>query len=165
LNHVNLSKADCTKWKIDLDSSNDPSLRRKFIKWKAENFTNFSSLVESLMHPISKLRLESHVAVIRLKELPVKFRVISAEPVLIESLRDPHRQTILNFILSNQTDELEYVCCEAVFEVNSIDTAYRTCFFEGYHLGEYSELPDIQERASVENGRRAEIIQMLKKEL
>jgi hypothetical protein len=79
-------KADCAKWKAERDSINNPRLTRTFDKWKADNFKLISSLVKSVMHPISRLRLESHVAVISLKELPSGFQVLSAETALIDSL-------------------------------------------------------------------------------
>jgi hypothetical protein len=146
--------------------------------------------------------VESYVAVIRLKELPVGFRVISTESALIESVSNVSKQFIRESMLSNQTDEPEVVCCEAVFEAASIeslpeahekhirhqviqnlpDDIYCVALYtvdkidvtnncsscsivKGCIMGEYSELSDIREEASVENSRQNELIQMLNKEL
>jgi hypothetical protein len=65
-------------------------------KWaaKPENVTNVGSLVQSLVHPISRLRFETHVPLIQLKELPSGFRVLCAVSVSIDSLpSDQARRT------------------------------------------------------------------------
>jgi hypothetical protein len=158
-------KADCAKWKANLDSSNNPSLRRKFIKWKADNFTHISSLVNSVMHPISRIRVETHIAMIRMNELSSGFRVLSAETALMESLPNDTKQGIREVLLSNQTNQSERLWCVAMFEVESIDsTSFRT-FFCGYSFGPYSNMVSIQEKAASENGRQVDLIQMLNKEL
>jgi hypothetical protein len=77
------------------------------------------------MHPISILRLESHVAVIRLKELPVGFRVISADAVSFEILPDDAKRDIRDSILSDQTNHPDKVSCAAMFYVQAIDASSR----------------------------------------
>jgi hypothetical protein len=96
-------KANCAKWKSDLDQYDNPRLIRKFEKWHGNNFNTASSLVLSVIHPISSLRLEIYVAMISLKELPSGFQVLSAETALIESLSEERKKTIRGRILSNQT--------------------------------------------------------------
>jgi hypothetical protein len=158
-------KAECAKWKADRDSSKNPSLRRKNDKWSNNNFIHISSLVKSVMHPINRLRLESHVAMIRLKELLSGFRVLSADAVSIESLPESHKQFIREVLLSNQTNDPEEVWCIAMFEVESIDSASCFSMFEGYGLGDYSNLADIHEAAANENGCQVDLIKMLNKEI
>jgi hypothetical protein len=158
-------KVDCARWKAERDNDANPRFTRKFNKWKAENFSNAVSLAHSLMHPISRLRLETHVAFIRLKELHGGFRVLSAEALYIESFPDAEKIIIREIILTNQTDEPENVCCEAVFEVQAIESTNNCRIFNGYSFGEHSNLAAIQGRAATENGRQAELIEMLNKEL
>jgi hypothetical protein len=93
-------------------------LTRKFDKWKAENFTHISSLVISVLHPIRRIRLETHIALIRLKELPVGFRVLSAEELRIDCL--VQKNHLLGKVLNNQTNRPENVCCEAMFAIEAI---------------------------------------------
>jgi hypothetical protein len=76
--------SDCGKWKANRDRDGNPRLTqtRKFNKWRGwrgDNFSHISSLVVSLMQPISRLRMETHFAVIRLRELPDRFQVLSAK--------------------------------------------------------------------------------------
>jgi hypothetical protein len=154
-------KVECAKRKDD-----NPRFTRKYNKWKTDNFVNCINLVGSVLHPINRLRLENHVAMIRLKELPVGFRVLSGEVALIESFPDDQKQYIRRNILSAQTNQPEKINCIVIYEVQAIDSA-NICFiiYERYILGPYSSLADIQERASVDNGRHAELIKMLNKEL
>jgi hypothetical protein len=151
------------KWKADRDQDDNPRLTRKFNKWSGEKFTNTFSLVLSVMHPINKFRLETHVAVIRLKELPSGFRMISAEAERINGLPEVQKNHLRGKVLNNQTNRPENVC-EAMFEVESINASGCTSFFSGYGLGMYSDLAAIQKKAATENGRQAELIQILNKE-
>jgi hypothetical protein len=117
----------------------------------------------SVIHPISRLRLESHVAVIRLMELPSQFRVISADLVSIEILPDNLRQQIRDIILSFQTNHPNEVSCVAMFDMEAIDDSSHS-FIGGYRFGPYSNLAAIQEKAAAENDRQADLIKMLNKE-
>jgi hypothetical protein len=140
-------------------------LTRKFNKWKAENFTHISSLAISVLHPISRIRLETHVALIRLKELPVGFRVLSADAVRIDGLLEVQKNHLLGKVLKNQTNRPENVCFEAMFEVESINAAGSCSLFSGYEFGDYfNNLADIQEEAAYDNDRQADLIKMLNKE-
>jgi hypothetical protein len=117
------------------------------------------------MHPIGRLRVESHIAVIRVKELPNGFRVISAEAALIDSLPNDQIQSIRDHILSVQSNQPDKVCCVAVYEVEYFDSAINDYFVKGCLLGDFSELASIQDAAASENGRQAKLIKMLNNEL
>jgi hypothetical protein len=156
-------KADCAKEKAERDSINNPRLTRTFDKWKADNFKLISSLVKSVMYPISRLRLESHVVVIHVKELSNGFRVLSTEAVSIESLTAERAQSARDIILASETDHPEDVCCGAILEVESIDAAY-DCFY-CCGLGKYTNLASIQDKAANLNGHRVELIKMINKEI
>jgi hypothetical protein len=117
------------------------------------------------MYPIDRVRLGTHVVVIRLNELPSGFRVLSAEAVSIESLPKAHMKHICENILSNQTNEPEEIYCGSLFEVESIDAASRTSFLNGYSFGMYSNLAAIQNNAATLSRHQAYLIQMLNKEL
>jgi hypothetical protein len=108
--------------------------------------------------------LETHVAVIRLKELPVGFRVLSAEAVRIDGFPEVQKQFIREVLLSNQTHEPESVWCMAKVSLEAIDAASSFSLFEGYGLGDYSDLGAIHDEATAENGRQVELIKMLNKE-
>jgi hypothetical protein len=117
------------------------------------------------MHPISKPRMESLIAVIRLKELSNGFRVLSVEAALIESATEDQKKHIRDTILTNQTYLPEMVCCVALFHVEAIDVS-RSCTFPiGYGFVTYSNLVAVQEKAATENVRRAELIKILSKEI
>jgi hypothetical protein len=117
------------------------------------------------MYPISLFRLESHAAMIRLNELSVGFRVLSAEAISIESLPEEQRKCIREHILSLQTQQPDKVCCVAIFQVEDFDSAITDSFLKGCLLGDFSELAYIQEEAAIENGRQAELIKKLNREL
>jgi hypothetical protein len=140
----------------------NPRLTRKFNKWEADNFNLTSSLVLAVMHPISRIRLGSHVAVIRLKELPNGFRVLSVEAVSIESLPDKHKY---GEVLNYQTNQPELVYCVALFHVEAIDVSSSCIFPIGYRFGTYLNLAAFQVAASLNNGRQDELIKMLNKEI
>jgi hypothetical protein len=141
-------------------------LVRKFSKWHADNFIHIASLSKSLMHPIIRLRLETHVAVIRLKELPSGFRVLSTEAALIENLLDERKNPIRANILDLHINMPDNEClCVALYEVEAIDSSRCAAVIKGYSFGTYSNLAAIQKKASVENGRQADLIKMLNKEL
>jgi hypothetical protein len=113
----------------------------------------------SVIYPISRIRLENYVGMIRVKELPVGFRVLSAEAIAIENiLPEDQKQDIREIILCNQTKDPEKVWCIVIFEVESIDatTATKNCLFQEYGFGLYSVLAAIQDKATNENGRQAE---------
>jgi hypothetical protein len=117
------------------------------------------------MHPISRPRLETHFAVIRLKELPGGFRVLSAYSVSIESLPDKQaQQDVRDNVLSLRTNRPGKVCGLAMYDVEAIDPANSFCMCEGYVFGDYSHLAAIQKKASIENGRQVYLIKMLNKE-
>jgi hypothetical protein len=117
------------------------------------------------MHPISKIRLETHVAVIRLKELPSGFRVLSAEAALIESLPEEFKKPSREDILSFQTNRPDDVCCLAVLNVEAIDGSKIRFLFNNYGFGPYSNIAAIQKKAATENDRQADLIKMLNKEI
>jgi hypothetical protein len=120
-------------------------------------------LILSVIHPISKTRFETHVVVIRLKELPSGFRVLSAETVSIESFPDDQKDTIISNIHSFQTNQPENAYCVAIFKVENIDASEIRFLLIPYGVGTYSNLAAVQEEAATENGRQAELIQMLNK--
>jgi hypothetical protein len=117
------------------------------------------------MHPISRLRLETHGGMIRLKELSGGFRVLSTEAASIESLPIEAMKSIRNYILSVQTNQPEEVCCVVMFEGESIDSASVRTFFCGYTFGQYSNMVSIQEKPASENGRQVDLIKTLNKEI
>jgi hypothetical protein len=135
-----------------------------FEKWHGSNFPQLSSLVQSLMHPISRIRLESHFSLIRLKELPNGFRVLAAESVSIESLPDEFKKPSRENILSLLTRNPEKIVCLSLYAVEDIDGVRNLAIFKGYVLGDYSDLAAIQLDAATENGRQAELIKILNKE-
>jgi hypothetical protein len=156
---------DCARWKADRDEIGGPRLTRKFGKWSGEGFTHNSSLVMSLLHPISRLRMESHVAMIRLKELPSGFRILSARAVSIESLPDDVKKDIREGFLSSKAYHPEQVRCMSLYVVEAINADNNCTIPNCYGLGIFADLAAIQDIAAAENGRQADLIKMLNKEL
>jgi hypothetical protein len=116
------------------------------------------------MYPISRLRLGSHVAVFRLKELPSGFRVISGEAVLIDSLSSEAVRIIRDNILSLEANQPGKICCMAMYNVEEIGYS-NTSFFEGYSFGDYSDLASLQDDASFAKVHQVKLIMMLNKEV
>jgi hypothetical protein len=114
----------------------------------------------SVMHPISKLRLETRVAVIRLKELPGGFGVLSMEAVLIDSFPDDQKQIFRDRILSNQANYSDKTHFTVMFEMDVARS-----FISGYILGDYSNLAEIHTIASNANDMQADLINMSNNEL
>jgi hypothetical protein len=163
--HFN-SKAECARWKADLDQDNSPRLTRKNKKWRGDNFTHISSLVKSVMHPISRIRSESHVAVIRLKELPVGFRVISADAVSFEDfeiLTAIQKQRFAEIVLTNNSNYPKEVICNVLCVVEAINANRNYHLHNAFGFGDYSDLADINSAASSLN--RLDLIKKLNKEL
>jgi hypothetical protein len=142
---------------------NNPRLTRKFDKWRGENFNLTSSLAKSIVYPISRIRLETNVAVIRFKELPVGFRVLSAEAALIASLSNDANHLIRGAILSYNTKYPGKIICNVMCVVEAIDASSRVNLHSGYGFGDYSNLATIHEYASSLN--RIDLIKKLNKEL
>jgi hypothetical protein len=105
--------------------------------------------------------LESHIAVIRLKELSNGFRVLSVKAALIESATEDQKKHIRDTILTNQTYLPEMVCCVALFEVEAIDDTKSFSVYEGYGVGPYSDLASIQDVVASLKGRQVELINKL----
>lgn len=147
------------KWEADREDSQARDIPSKFKNWRAVNFKDISDLVISLLLPISSLQLESHVVTISLKELYFGFRVVSAVAVSIDSLQDKQIESIRKMIHYNHTSRAEKVCAIAVFDV--IHDMGRIVIYDGYGLGEYSNLTAIQEKHAFLNGRQVELLKIL----
>jgi hypothetical protein len=117
------------------------------------------------MHPISRLRLEEYVAVIRLKELPVGLRVISAEASSIESLPEEQKNEFLKDIITLSVKKPNMICCLAIYKVEAIDAAIGCSASKGYVWGDYSALASIQKLASTANDLHVKLIKKLNKEV
>jgi hypothetical protein len=91
------------------------------------------------MYPISRLRVESYVALIRLKELPNGFRVFSSEALSIESFPVDQKNQLRDAVLSLQTSQPEVVSCIAMFELEAIDDVKNWTVINLYGLGLYSD--------------------------
>jgi hypothetical protein len=100
-----------------------------------------------------------------LKELPNGFRGLSAKAVAIESLPDCQKNSIREGILSSKANRPENVYGVTLYVVEAIDSDNNCTIPIGYRFGDYSDLVDIQVEAATENGRQAELINMLNKEL
>jgi hypothetical protein len=116
------------------------------------------------MYPISRLRIETHFVMIRTKELPVGFRVVSAEAISIESLPEEGMKPLRDMLLSLRTEEPEKVSTVGIFHVEAINAMKSSAIRIDYVFGDYSDLASIQLVAATENGHQAELIKILNKE-
>jgi hypothetical protein len=158
-------QVDCARRKANRDKCDSQALVRKHTKWCAENFIVFSGLLMSLMHPISKLRMESYVAVIQLLELPNGFRIVSAEALSIDSLPSDKNQATREGLVYNQTNDPEDVCCLVLYHLSPMDNTCPTVSVRSFNCGKYSNLAEIQIAASSMNGSQDGIIKKLNKEI
>jgi hypothetical protein len=121
--------------------------------------------------PITKLdqSTNENVALIRLKELPTGFRVVSAEAVVIESLNKEEIQVTRATIVSNQTNEPEEIYCLMINHLDSIEPSSSQSSVGAVGFGKYSNLAVIQERAQEEasylHDNKGAVINMINKEI
>jgi hypothetical protein len=101
--------------------------------------------------------------VIRLKEIPIGFRVLSAEAASIDSLPHDASHSIRENVFHFQTDRHEDVICNVMCVVEAIDEGTRVNLHTCYGFGLYSNLASIQEDASSLN--RVDLIHMLNNEV
>jgi hypothetical protein len=66
----------------------------------SNNFAVITSLIHSVIQPVNRIREESTVVIIHLKELNDGFRVLSAETALIESLPSSRKQFARNLLFN-----------------------------------------------------------------
>jgi hypothetical protein len=156
-------KADCANMKADRKKDGNPHLTRKFDKWHASNYDNTSFLSMSVLHPISRIRLEEYVAVIRMMELPNGLRVISVEASSIDSLPEEQKNVFLKDIITLSVKQSKTVNCLAVYEVEAIGAATGSSVYKCYILD--ADGISIQKVASHANDIQAEIIKQLNKEV
>jgi hypothetical protein len=152
------------RWKSSRLLDNDPKMARKCYKWRGDNFGPLTDLVLSAMHPFSRLCLESCVVIIRLKELLSGFKVISADVSLIESFTAREIGKIRENFVSIQTNEPGKACVVAVFYISAFDFGRDYQLFEAYSYGDYSNISQVQEKASSLNSRQTDLIKALNKD-
>jgi hypothetical protein len=161
-------KTLCAEVKSARDQEDNPRFMRKFNKWIGINVNDSCSLAVYAMHPISKSRMYSHVAVIRLKELPKSgFRVLSADAVSIESLASDAMALCRGFAHSDQVNNPLVVVCFALYVIEAIDCVNSCTIHNSYTFGDYSNLHYIQKKVAteIEDGRKAELIKKLNEDL
>jgi hypothetical protein len=105
-----------------------------------------------MMHHISKLRLESHIALIRLKERPDGFRIVSTHVALIDNLEAREIEQISVNIASVRANQPDTVFCLAKYFVDESPLTY----FNVFSLGLFSEFSDVQARAADYNDRQVD---------
>ncbi len=113
----------------------------------------------SIMHPISKQKLGSYVALIEMKELPRGFRIVSTKALPNEQLYGIG-QLVRDQLVAFQ--ESKDVMCAAVFKVE--DPRNAKTFLNPYCFGEYSNMAFIQFSASIAYPTRDSLIKKLNKE-
>jgi hypothetical protein len=129
-----ISQAECAKLKDNRDI--DPSLDRKFKKWRGKNAVYLLPIASSI---IKRDRLESHVAVLRLKELDQGFRVVLAEEVSIEILSNDQKQSISDVMISARTTLPALMCFVAMYIVEEADASCASAvLFDGICMNEDS---------------------------
>jgi hypothetical protein len=95
----------------------DPSLSRKYELWRETNYEINGHLIISIMHPITKQSLETHIAVIELKETPKGFRVLATDVMPIDSLDSKKREMVLHSLRTALPGKL---ICVAMFVLQAI---------------------------------------------
>lgn len=133
----------------------NPVISKKFDKWRQKNHKLSSSLVMSLMHPICKQRIESHVARINMKETSRGLRVISVDTVYIDTLPDEDTDGVRKTLSSIKEKEPDQVVCVVMFDIEGIENFYPYCF------GKYSNIADIWETGRYANTHQDEWIKRL----
>jgi hypothetical protein len=138
----------------------------KFKKWGDDNFSLISDLVLSVMHPITIPRTKTHVAFIQLKELPIGFRVLSAEAVAFEIASLPtSKSNVRECLRTLQSENPDNVNCVAVFDAENIEATGACTYLEGYGVGYSSMMNSIQQKSSYLNDGRTELLNKLNKEM
>jgi hypothetical protein len=139
----------------------DSNLQRKFDRWRDAKLHEVSSIVSSLMHPISKQRLESFVPLFMLNETPLGFLVVSAESVSIASLSSNLMRQIREKLVSlrNNGDPEDIVCVD-VFSIETSDGNW-TGQLSLNGLGRLCNFAQIQENAWNASSQHKELIEKI----
>jgi hypothetical protein len=136
-------------------------LPKRFNRWEAASQRPINCLVQSVMHPICRTRLNNTVAVIRLKELHRGFRVESAEAVPIDSLEDT--QSIRDQRLEFTTSFPDRIVCSALIFTEARNGAM-VSFKLAQHIGDYRHLSIVKSNALIEKNRQEDIFRELNNE-
>jgi hypothetical protein len=124
-----------------------PDLSRKFQKFKEAHRMHFFNLVLSTMCPITKPRLDSLVALFKVKELPSGFRLISVETESVENLPSDMQTFILTTIKSAKDKNANF--CVALFDLYAIKSSKGMIVTVPYFFGDDSILVELQARALI----------------
>jgi hypothetical protein len=136
----------------------------KYYKWLASIIEDISKLVASVIHPISRQRLESHAVVICLKELAIGFNVLSAELVAIDHLSVGQKQTSRKIVLLNHTNRPDRAVCLKVIKIKPISTV-ECSLVDQLLFGDYSDLTEVLEIGASLSGHQDHLINKLNKEI
>jgi hypothetical protein len=143
-----------------------PELNRKFGIWNENNHEWNASLVLSILHPISKQRIEGYVALIKVKEIPeaAGFTVLTVEAVRVDALKGELKQCVLDLRNALNKKHSSDVSCIAIFDVEAIGSDVNDMEILVTHsFGEYHELPLIKKTARNTSTRQSEWIARLNK--
>jgi hypothetical protein len=119
----------------------DPILSTKFRIWSDEHHTPICSLVQSMMVPVSIIRIYTQAIKFTIQELAHGFRFISVKAVDIEEISENAKQ-YLDSIRKNDPQE---IVCIAIFCFEAIEAsnAGNGNIHVPYNLGKYASIPDL----------------------
>jgi hypothetical protein len=96
-------------------------MARRFKRWKNKHQESFGLLVLSVMHPITRDRMESSIVEFILEELPRSgFRVISAEAIQIVDLHPKEKDGVCDIIARHGAIP-EKISCASKFKLTTFD--------------------------------------------
>jgi hypothetical protein len=99
------------------------------------------------------------------KELPVGFRVLDVEAILVEILSQNQIQHIRDLNRHIQNNESGKICCVMMYIiVESIDSPSGRCIYDVLGFDAYSQLCNLHKKASSLNVRLVELVKALNKE-
>jgi hypothetical protein len=87
-----------------------PAFNRKLAKWREASYAPLFDIFKSVIYPISKPRLETHVAMISLKELPGGFKIFNVEAVPHSRLSKKDVGMIKDILFAPTRDQDEALC-------------------------------------------------------
>jgi hypothetical protein len=120
-----------------------------------------SNLVIAMMHPINRTRLETHVAILQLKELPIGFRVTGVNVSPIDTLPEKLNRPITEKIASYEPGKAG---CISIYDVEAVSEPLRS-HFDSYGLGDYADMTAVRDQSASLSDRQGDLIKLLNKEV
>jgi hypothetical protein len=139
---------------------------RKFNKWSDDKNDVLRSFVQSIMHPVSKSKMKSHAALIKLEYTPSSsgsgYRVLSGEAIPLSNLGNDRLENAseqFEHFFSTQDNSDDEFDCFAIFDYQSDDE--QGMFFKFYGFGSHANQAQIRKDGAMARGIHNGLMMMI----